>query len=115
MSSRTWSYASAASPSTLLKVMMNALVTALNLRGCGASQRTFAPLPPRRKVRSRAMWRGLAPALAALTFATAPAEARTVRVFAVGPRFDFGWVDSREHFHGKLDGMLAPLQRLGRD
>ncbi|MEA2124250.1 MAG: hypothetical protein QOI80_1032 [Solirubrobacteraceae bacterium] len=46
---------------------------------------------------------------------TATADAKTVRVFTVGPRFDLSWVDSREHFHAKLDGMVAPLQRLGRD
>ncbi len=45
----------------------------------------------------------------------AAAEAKKVRVFAVGPKFELSWVDSRDHFHGKLDGMVAPLQRRGRD
>ncbi len=43
------------------------------------------------------------------------ASAKTVRVHTVGPKFDLGWVDSREHFEAKLDGMLATLPRRGRD
>jgi hypothetical protein len=45
----------------------------------------------------------------------ATAHAKTVRVFAVGPRVDKSWIDTRDHFQAKLDGMLATLQRLGRD
>lgn len=46
---------------------------------------------------------------------TGAAQAKTVRVHTVGPRFDLGWVDSREHFAAKLDGMIGTLPRLGRD
>lgn len=43
------------------------------------------------------------------------ASAKAVRVHTVGPRFDLGWVDSREHFAAKLDGMLATLPLRGRE
>ena len=41
------------------------------------------------------------------------AGAKTVRVHTVGPRLDLAWVDSKEHFAAKLDGMLATLPRRG--
>ena len=47
--------------------------------------------------------------------AAGAAQAKTVRVHTVGPRFDLGWVDSREHFAAKLDGMMQTLPRLGKD
>ena len=47
--------------------------------------------------------------------AAAAAQAKTVRVHTVGPRFEKSWVDSREHYAAKLDGMMATLPRLGRD
>ena len=54
--------------------------------------------------------------LAQLLFSfAAAAQAKPVRVFAVGPRFGLDWVDSRAHFAAKLDGMLKPLHRTGRD
>src|SRR5207302_1593458 len=34
------------------------------------------------------------------------AAARTIRVFAVGPKFDLSWVDSRQHYHDKLFALL---------
>lgn len=41
--------------------------------------------------------------------AAAPQEAaaKRVRVFAVGPRFDLGWVDTREHFREHLLGLTT--------
>jgi hypothetical protein len=54
-------------------------------------------------------------AVVLLLLLAATAEAKKVRVFAVGPRVDMSWVDSRDNFHAKLDGMLAPQKRLGRD
>jgi hypothetical protein len=57
----------------------------------------------------------MAALLLALAALAIPAQARTVRVFAVGPRYDKSWVDTRDHYLAKLDGMLAPLPRRGRD
>ncbi|HEY8582137.1 MAG TPA: nitrilase-related carbon-nitrogen hydrolase, partial [Capillimicrobium sp.] len=39
--------------------------------------------------------------------AAAPASAETVRVFAMGPRFDPSWVETRQAFRDKLVGMAA--------
>ncbi len=39
------------------------------------------------------------------------AQAREVRVFTVSPRFDLGWVDSRDHFREKLLAMADASQR----
>lgn len=36
-------------------------------------------------------------------------------MIAVGPRIDFEWIASREAYLAKLDGMIAPVPRLGRD
>jgi predicted amidohydrolase len=41
-------------------------------------------------------------ALVALLLAPAAADAKRVRVFAVGPRFSLDWVDTAAHFHDKL-------------
>ena len=47
--------------------------------------------------------------------AAGAAQAKTVRVHTVGPRFEKSWVDSRGHYAAKLDGLMATLPRLGRD
>ena len=39
---------------------------------------------------------------AALALVPAPAEARTVRVFAMNPKLDLAWLESRESYRGKL-------------
>jgi hypothetical protein len=48
---------------------------------------------------------------AALAALAAPAQAKTVRVFAVGPKLDLGWVDSRAHFHDHLLGLVDKARR----
>ncbi|MCW2989995.1 MAG: hypothetical protein JWM73_589, partial [Solirubrobacterales bacterium] len=58
--------------------------------------------------------RALAVALAAAVLGPAAAQAKTVRVFAVGPKFDVSWVDTRAHFHDHLVG-LADASRRGAD
>jgi predicted amidohydrolase len=59
--------------------------------------------------------RALTIVMAALALLPAAAEAKTVRVITVGPRFDLSWVDSRADFEAKLDRMLAHAPRLGQD
>jgi hypothetical protein len=53
-----------------------------------------------------------AAALIALLLAPAAADAKRVRVFAVGPRFSLDWVDTAAHFHDKLFA-LADARRRG--
>ncbi|MEO6496066.1 MAG: nitrilase-related carbon-nitrogen hydrolase [Solirubrobacteraceae bacterium] len=48
--------------------------------------------------------------LAALLLAAA-AQAKTVRVFAVGPKFGLEWVDTRAHFHDHLVGLVDASKR----
>lgn len=63
------------------------------------------------------MRRALALLLAAATLpavAAPAAEARKVRVFAVGPKFDVGWVESRETYRSHLLG-LVDARRRGPD
>lgn len=56
----------------------------------------------------------VAAALAAAPAALPPAaEARTVRVFAVGPKFDLAWLDTRQHFRDKLFALVDRGQRTG--
>ena len=55
-----------------------------------------------------------AAALAVLAaLAAAPAHAKTVRVFAVGPKFSTSWVDTRQHFHDHIVGLVDRKQRKG--
>ncbi|MEA2225987.1 MAG: hypothetical protein QOE67_1269, partial [Solirubrobacteraceae bacterium] len=61
--------------------------------------------------------RRLALALAAtapLLALPAGAQAKRVRVFAVGPKFNLTWVDTRQHFHDHLVG-LTDRSRRGSD
>jgi hypothetical protein len=58
------------------------------------------------------MMRWLAAVVVALAIAPA-ADAKTVRVFAVGPRYDQSWVDSAADYFHKLDSMFVGLRRLG--
>jgi predicted amidohydrolase len=51
----------------------------------------------------------LAVALAVLT--PLAAQAKTVRVFAVGPKFGLEWVDTRAHFHDHLVGLVDKSKR----
>ncbi len=51
-------------------------------------------------------------ALGAL-LAAGVADAKRVRVFAVGPKFDLSWVDTRAHFHDKLFALTDRRQRGG--
>ncbi len=46
-------------------------------------------------------------AVSTLLGAAAAADAKRVRVFAVGPRFDLGWVDTREHFREHVLNLVA--------
>jgi hypothetical protein len=39
------------------------------------------------------------------------AQAKTVRVFAVGPKLDLGWLDTRAHFHDHLVGLVDKSRR----
>jgi predicted amidohydrolase len=55
--------------------------------------------------------RALALLGAAAALAPAPAGAKTVRVFAVGPKFNLSWVDTRAHFHDHLLGLVDKKQR----
>jgi len=41
----------------------------------------------------------------------AVAQAKTVRVFAVGPKFGLEWVDTRAHFHDHLVGLVDASKR----
>ncbi|MFL5844825.1 MAG: hypothetical protein ACJ762_09040 [Solirubrobacteraceae bacterium] len=43
--------------------------------------------------------------------AAAPAPAKTVRAFAVGPKFTLQWVDTRAHFHDHLVGLVDKAKR----
>lgn len=45
-------------------------------------------------------------AVAVLALGAAASQAKTVRVFAVGPKFSLDWVDTRAHFHDKLVAMV---------
>jgi predicted amidohydrolase len=74
-------------------------------------------------MRARTLATTLLVAVAALTPAAA-ARAKTVRVFAAGPKFSLDWVDTRAHFHDKLFALAdarrrtatAPgVQRAARD
>lgn len=58
------------------------------------------------------MRRALVPLAAAATLlAAVPAQAKTVRVFAVGPKFTLDWVDTRAHFHDHLVGLVDKKAR----
>ena len=70
------------------------------------------------------MRRALVLAVAVIaTFGTATASARTVRVFAMGPKLSLDWIDSRQHFHDKLLALFdrslrapsAPVIQQGAD
>src|SRR5205807_5964098 len=61
----------------------------------------------RRAVRRAA----LVAALAVLAALPAAAQAKHVRVFAVGPRFSLDWVDSVQHFHDKLFALMDAHRR----
>jgi hypothetical protein len=50
-------------------------------------------------------------ALAALLVLPAASVAKTVRVFAVGPRLSVGWLDTRAHFHDKLFALMDAKRR----
>ncbi len=52
-------------------------------------------------------------ALAAVLLAVAPAAApaKRVRLFAVGPKFELSWVDTRAHFHDKLIALVDATKR----
>jgi len=53
-------------------------------------------------------------AVVVLGAAVAPAaQARRVRVFAVGPRFELGWVQSPETFRAKLLALMDRRRRGG--
>lgn len=59
------------------------------------------------------MRRAVLLALAALLVALpAAAHAKRVRVFAVGPKFDLSWVDTREHFRDKLLALADAGRRV---
>ena len=63
---------------------------------------------------TRAARRGGLLAVALLLIALpAAAQARTLRIFAAGPRFELGWVDTRAHFHDKLLALLDRSKRGG--
>ena len=55
--------------------------------------------------------RALALAALALVLAPAAAHAKRVRVFAVGPKLDLSWLDSRAEFRGKLLALMDRRQR----
>ncbi len=60
------------------------------------------------------MTRAVAAVLAAALLAVpAAAEAKRVRVFAAGPKFDLSWVDTRAHFHDKLFALMDARRRTG--
>ena len=50
-----------------------------------------------------------------LGLGVATAEATTVRVATVGPRFGLDWVDTREDFRAKLESMIVAIPRTGSD
>jgi predicted amidohydrolase len=55
-----------------------------------------------------------APALLAAVvavLAAAPAEAKRVRAFAVGPKFHLSWVDTREHYRAHLMALMDARER----
>ena len=69
-------------------------------------------------------WRSAAAVLVLLALAwAAPAHARTVRVFAMQPKLDLAWMESRQAYHDKmlaltdarLRGPSAPLIQDGAD
>ena len=43
--------------------------------------------------------------------AVAPAEAKRVRAFAVGPKFDLSWVDTRERYRAHLLALMDARER----
>ena len=43
--------------------------------------------------------------------AVGPAEAKRVRAFAVGPKFDLSWVDTREHYRAHLLALMDARER----
>src|SRR5207237_8274422 len=43
----------------------------------------------------------------------AASQARTVRAFAVGPKFSLTWTDSTAHFHAKLIALVDRRRRAG--
>src|SRR3954447_24188158 len=48
-------------------------------------------------------WRsGFCLAIAALLLAVGPAQAKTVRVFAMQPKLDLSWMESRASYHAKM-------------
>src|SRR5712691_8073132 len=53
-------------------------------------------------MRKRALPPALALAALCVLVLAPAASAKRVRVFAVGPKFDLSWVDSRQHYHDKL-------------
>ena len=66
---------------------------------------------PRSTSWSRAAPAALAAALCLL--AAAPAEARTVRVFAPNPKLDVAWMESRDSYRGKLLALSDRTLRAG--
>src|SRR5436190_18652923 len=62
-------------------------------------------------------------ALALTALAAAPSQARTVRVFAMQPKLDLAWMQSRQSFHDKMlaltdasmRGPGTPLVQRGAD
>ena len=50
-------------------------------------------------------------AVLAVALPAAAAEARPVRVFAVGPRVSMDWVDSVQHYHDKLFALIDARRR----
>src|SRR3954454_6409468 len=57
--------------------------------------------------------RALPLALLALLAVPAAGQAKRVRVFAVGPKFSFDWVDTRAHYHDKLLALVDKTKRGG--
>jgi hypothetical protein len=52
-------------------------------------------------------------ALLACLLAAGPAHAKSVRVFAVGPKFSLDWVDTSPHFNAKLVALFDRRRRAG--
>src|SRR3954462_12027525 len=57
-------------------------------------------------------WLSAAARLLALLLAAGPAEAKTVRVFAMQPKLDLAWMESRGTYHDKMFA-LADAQLRG--
>src|SRR3954447_12608209 len=57
------------------------------------------------------MARCLLAALVAALVLAAPARGQRVRVFAVGPKFDLSWVETRETYRAKLFALMDRAQR----